>query len=69
LDNSKRRYHLGELSDYDKLILENQDMKLWIGINWLIITLMMEELRTPETSVNFYQTTRFKIPEDSHLEE
>jgi hypothetical protein len=29
--------------------------------------LMMEAVRTPETSVNFYQTIRRKIPEDSHL--
>jgi hypothetical protein len=29
---------------------------------------MMEAVSTPETSVNFYQTTRRNIPEDSHLE-
>jgi hypothetical protein len=28
---------------------------------------MMEEASTPETSVNFYQTTRRNNPEDSHL--
>jgi hypothetical protein len=28
---------------------------------------MMEVLRTPETSVNFYVTTQRNIPEDSHL--
>jgi hypothetical protein len=29
---------------------------------------MMEAESTSETSVNFYQTTRPNIPEDSHLE-
>jgi glycyl-tRNA synthetase alpha subunit len=29
--------------------------------------LMMEAVSTSETSVNFYQTTRGNIPEDSHL--
>jgi hypothetical protein len=29
---------------------------------------MMEAARTSETSVNFYQTTRRNIPEDSHLQ-
>jgi hypothetical protein len=33
----------------------------------LLIALMMEAASTPETSVNFYQNTRFNIPEDSHL--
>jgi hypothetical protein len=28
---------------------------------------MMEAASTSETSVNFYQTTRRNIPEDSHL--
>jgi hypothetical protein len=28
---------------------------------------MMEAVSTPETSVNFYETTRRNIPEDSHL--
>jgi hypothetical protein len=28
---------------------------------------MMEAARTSETLVNFYQTTRRNIPEDSHL--
>jgi hypothetical protein len=32
-----------------------------------IIALMMEAASTSETSVNFYQTTRRNIPEDSHL--
>jgi hypothetical protein len=27
----------------------------------------MEAVSIPETSVNFYQTTRCNIPEDSHL--
>jgi hypothetical protein len=31
------------------------------------IVLMMEAVSTYETSVNFYQTTRRNIPEDSHL--
>jgi hypothetical protein len=29
----------------------------------------MEEASTSETSVNFYQTTRCNIPEDSHLQD
>jgi hypothetical protein len=33
-----------------------------------VIALMMEAIRTSETSVNFYQTARRNIPEDSHLE-
>jgi hypothetical protein len=33
----------------------------------LMIALMMEAASTSETSVNFYQTTRRSIPEDSHL--
>jgi hypothetical protein len=32
-----------------------------------LITLTMEAARISETSVNIYQTTRRKIPEDSHL--
>jgi hypothetical protein len=31
------------------------------------IALMMEAVSTSETLVNFYQTTRRNIPEDSHL--
>jgi hypothetical protein len=31
----------------------------------IIISLMMEAAGTSETSVNFYQTTRRNIPEDS----
>jgi NADPH-dependent 7-cyano-7-deazaguanine reductase QueF len=31
-----------------------------------IIRAMMEAANTSETSVNFYQTTRRNIPEDSH---
>jgi hypothetical protein len=30
---------------------------------------MMEAVSTPETSVNFYQTTRRNITEDSHLQQ
>jgi hypothetical protein len=30
-------------------------------------TLMMQALSASETSVNFYETTRRNIPEDSHL--
>jgi hypothetical protein len=33
----------------------------------LLITLMMEAVHTPETSVNIYLTTRQYIPEDSKL--
>jgi hypothetical protein len=32
-----------------------------------IIVLMMEAASTSETSVRFYQTTRYSIPEDGHL--
>jgi hypothetical protein len=32
-----------------------------------IIGTMMEAVTTFETSVNFYQTTRHNVPEDSHL--
>jgi hypothetical protein len=32
-----------------------------------VIALMKEAARTSETSVNFYQTTRRNIPEDSNL--
>jgi hypothetical protein len=34
---------------------------------FIIRALMMEAVRTSETSVNFYQTIRLKIPEGSHL--
>jgi hypothetical protein len=33
-----------------------------------LIALKMKAARTSETSVNFYQTTRRNIPEDSHLQ-
>jgi hypothetical protein len=33
-----------------------------------ISALMMEAASTSETSINFYQTTRRNIPEDSHLQ-
>jgi hypothetical protein len=33
----------------------------------IIIALMMEAVSTSETSVNFHQTTRRNIPQDSHL--
>jgi hypothetical protein len=33
----------------------------------IIIALMMGAANTSETSINFYQTTRRNIPEDSHL--
>jgi hypothetical protein len=32
-----------------------------------LIALMMEAVSTSETSVNFYETTRLNISEDSHL--
>jgi hypothetical protein len=32
-----------------------------------IISAMMEAVSTSEKSVNFYQTTRLNIPENSHL--
>jgi hypothetical protein len=36
-------------------------------IKAIIIAQMMDAASTSETSVNFYQTTRRNIPEDSHL--
>jgi hypothetical protein len=33
-----------------------------------LIALMIEAVSTSETSVNFYQTTRRNIPEDSNLQ-
>jgi hypothetical protein len=38
-----------------------------ISIIRALIALQMEAVSTSETSVNFYQTTRRNIPEDSHL--
>jgi hypothetical protein len=37
------------------------------GASCIHHALMMEAASTSETSVNFYQTTRLNIPEDSHL--
>jgi hypothetical protein len=37
------------------------------GVARSIIALIMESASTSETSLNFYQTTRHNIPEDSHL--
>jgi hypothetical protein len=34
----------------------------------VIITLMTEAASTSETMVNFYHTTRYNNPEDSHLQ-
>jgi hypothetical protein len=49
----------------------------WVVASWsgrslptferCLLCLMMEAATTSETSVNFYQTTRRSIPEDSHL--
>jgi hypothetical protein len=33
------------------------------------VTLMIEAESTSETSLNFYQTTRLNIPEDSHIQD
>jgi hypothetical protein len=42
-----------------------------MAVFWIVapamIALMMETVRTSETLVNFYQTTRRYNPEDSHL--
>jgi hypothetical protein len=38
-----------------------------LGCCAAMIALMMEAASTSETSVNFYQTIRCNIPEDSHL--
>jgi hypothetical protein len=38
-----------------------------MAVFWVeLIALMMEAARSPETLVNFYQTTRRYNPEDSH---
>jgi hypothetical protein len=37
------------------------------AVSTKMIALMMEAARTSETLVNFYQTTRHNVPEDSHL--
>jgi hypothetical protein len=46
-------------------------MTAFWDITWarsrLLIALMMEAVRTSETSVNFYETTRSNIPGDCHL--
>jgi hypothetical protein len=34
-----------------------------------LIALMKEAVSTSETLVNFYESTRLNIPEDSHLQE
>jgi hypothetical protein len=39
--------------------------KVLAAARGLLIALMMEAASTSETSVNFYQTTRLNIPEDS----
>jgi hypothetical protein len=36
-------------------------------VTQLLIALMIEAASAPETSVNFYQTTRRNIPQESHL--
>jgi hypothetical protein len=41
---------------------------LWVVAPWSAIILMIEAANTPETSVNFYQTTWRNNPEDSHLQ-
>jgi hypothetical protein len=38
-----------------------------MAVFWVVAPLIMEAVSTPETSENFYQTTRRNIPEDSHL--
>jgi hypothetical protein len=38
----------------------------WLNI-FSVIALMLEAAGTSETSVNFYQTTWYNNPEDSHL--
>jgi hypothetical protein len=37
------------------------------NVSQVLAALMMEAASTSETLVNFYQTTRRNIPEDSHL--
>jgi hypothetical protein len=37
-------------------------------LSYSLIALMMEAASISESSVNFYQTTRRNIPEDSHLQ-
>jgi hypothetical protein len=49
------------------LIIRWRLFTLYVACNFLHITLMMEAVRTAETSVNFNLTTRPYIPEDSKL--
>jgi hypothetical protein len=46
---------------------ENEDGCPLSSGQWVLIALMMEAVRTSETLVNFYQTTRRYNPDDSHL--
>jgi hypothetical protein len=41
---------------------------LHIEMDGSFIVLMIDAVSTSETSVNFYETTRPNIPEDSHLQ-
>jgi hypothetical protein len=72
----KEIYQLGEL-EVDrtiilKWILKIQSVGIWIGfilVGFEVLTAVSTKMavRTSETLVNFYQTTRRYNPEDSHL--
>jgi hypothetical protein len=49
------------------LIEIDQHLRCAYCLHHKIIALMMETVNTSETSVNFYETTRCNIAEDSHL--
>jgi hypothetical protein len=38
-----------------------------VSVHFRLIALMMEAVSTPETTINFYETTRRNIPEGCHL--
>jgi hypothetical protein len=51
-------------------VLTAESMRMivfWDAAPCSLIVLLMEAASTSETSVNFYETTRRNIPEDSHL--
>jgi hypothetical protein len=56
---------LGKLGLSNKQTSKETIWLLKMAVFWAI-ALMMEAARASETLVNFYQTTRFYNPEDSH---
>jgi hypothetical protein len=56
---------LTDISEYLTVAI----IKAMNKLNVESITLMMETVRSSETSVSIYQTARCYIPEDSHLQD